>query len=152
MSEDETPSRQQPIGLSFGNSYSSIAYTTGEGKAEVIANEDGDRQIPSILAYVEGEEFHGNQAKAQLVRNSDNAVAYFRDFLGQDFKSIDPTPCHQSAHPQEKDSAVVFNIKDTESEDKSTVSVSEITTRHLRRLRNSASDFLGNSVTSAVVT
>jgi len=44
-----------------------------------------DRQIPSILAYVEGEEFHGNQAKAQLVRNADNTVAYFRDFLGQEY-------------------------------------------------------------------
>jgi hypothetical protein len=54
-----------------------------EGKAEVIANEDGDRQIPSILSYVEGEELHGGQAKSQLVRNPKNTVAYFRDFLGQ---------------------------------------------------------------------
>jgi molecular chaperone DnaK (HSP70) len=55
-----------------------------EGKAEVIANEDGDRQIPSILSYVEGEELHGGQAKSQLVRNAKNTVAYFRDFLGQE--------------------------------------------------------------------
>lgn len=56
--------------------------TEQEGKAEVIANEDGDRQIPSILSYVEGEELHGGQAKSQLVRNAKNTVAYFRDFLG----------------------------------------------------------------------
>lgn len=56
-----------------------------EGKAEVIANEDGDRQIPSILSYVEGEELHGGQAKSQLVRNPKNTVAYFRDFLGQEY-------------------------------------------------------------------
>jgi molecular chaperone DnaK (HSP70) len=75
-----------------------------EGKAEVIANEEGgtynfgrsccfvntrltfltDRQIPSILSYVDGEEFQGAQAKAQLVRNAKNTVAYFRDFLGQE--------------------------------------------------------------------
>ena len=54
-----------------------------DGKATVIANEEGDRQIPSILSYVDGEEYHGTQAKAQLVRNSKNTVAYFRDFLGQ---------------------------------------------------------------------
>lgn len=47
------------------------------------ANTTSDRQIPSILSYVEGEEFQGAQAKAQLVRNSKNTVAYFRDFLGQ---------------------------------------------------------------------
>ena len=43
-----------------------------------------DRQIPSILSYVDGEEYTGQQAKAQLVRNSENTVAYFRDFLGQE--------------------------------------------------------------------
>lgn len=87
--------------MSFGNSYSSIAYTSPvsrrifealekiliqrqEGKVEVIANEDGDRQIPTALSYVEGEELHGGQAKSQLVRNAKNTVAYFRDFLGQE--------------------------------------------------------------------
>lgn len=42
-----------------------------------------DRQIPSILSYTGGEEYHGTQAKVQLVRNSKNTVAYFRDFLGK---------------------------------------------------------------------
>ena len=58
-----------------------------EGKAEVIANEEGDRQIPSFLSYIEGEEYHGTQAKSQLVRNSRNTVAYFRDYLGQEYAS-----------------------------------------------------------------
>jgi molecular chaperone DnaK (HSP70) len=39
MSAQADPAQRVAIGLSFGNSYSSIAYTTGEGKAEVIANE-----------------------------------------------------------------------------------------------------------------
>lgn len=59
--------------------------TVQEGKAEVIANEEGDRQIPSFLSYIEGEEYHGTQAKSQLVRNSRNTVAYFRDYLGQEY-------------------------------------------------------------------
>lgn len=59
--------------------------TLQEGKAEVIANEDGDRQIPSILSYVDGEEVHGGQAKAQLVRNAQNTVVCFRDFIGKEF-------------------------------------------------------------------
>ncbi|KAG8534326.1 uncharacterized protein KY384_001170 [Bacidia gigantensis] len=139
------------IGISFGNSYSSIAYTSGEGKAEVIANEEGDRNIPSVLSYTEGEEYHGTQAKNQLVRNSKNTVAYFRDYLGRDFSDIDPTACHASARPQKQDSAVAFSIRDTQSEDTSTVAVSEITTRHIRRLASSASDFLGKKVDAAVI-
>lgn len=140
------------IGISFGNANSSIAYTSPEGKAEVIANEEGDRHIPSILSYVDGEEYHGTQAKAQLIRNANNTVAYFKDFLGKDFKSIDPTPCHASAHPQAHDTSVAFSIRDTTSEESSTVTISEITTRHLRRLQKSASDFLGKAINAAVVT
>ncbi|KAL4819339.1 heat shock protein 70 family [Aspergillus spinulosporus] len=140
------------IGISFGNSSSSIARINPEGKAEVIANEEGDRQIPSILSYIGGEQYHGTQAKAQLIRNPSNTVAYFRDYLGKDFKSIDPTPCHNSAHPIQSDSTVAFSIRDSESETPNTVTVSEITTRHLLRLKQSASDFLGKEVNAAVVT
>jgi len=45
---------------------------------------DIDRQIPSILSYIDGEEYHGTQAKAQLVRNSKNTVTNFRDYLGKE--------------------------------------------------------------------
>ncbi|KAF2625935.1 HSP70-domain-containing protein [Macroventuria anomochaeta] len=152
MSAQTDPAQRVAIGISFGNSYSSIAFTSSEGKAEVIANEDGDRQIPSVLSYVEGEELHGGQAKSQLVRNAKNTVAYFRDFLGQDFKSIDPTPAHQSAHPVESESTVAFKIRDSEAEEENAVTVGDITTRHLRRLRSSASDYLGKDVNAAVVT
>ncbi|KMU90270.1 heat shock 70 kDa protein cognate 2 [Coccidioides immitis H538.4] len=140
------------IGISFGNSNSSIAHISPEGKPQVIANEEGDRHIPSVLSYVEGEEYHGAQAKAQLVRNPKNTIAYFRDYLGKDFKSIDPTPAHASAHPQLHDSSVAFTVRDTAAEEPNTITVSEITTRHLRRLKQSASDFLGKDVNAAVVT
>ncbi|KAF2460694.1 Hsp70 protein-domain-containing protein [Lineolata rhizophorae] len=159
MSDDEGAAQERvAIGISFGNSYSSIAYTSSDGKAEVIANEEGDRQIPSILSYIDGEEFQGTQAKSQLVRNPQNTVAYFRDFLGQEFKSIDPTACHQSAHPIQHGSTVAFSIHDTlrpaspgSASANAIVPVSEIATRHLRRLKNSASDFLGKPVNAAVI-
>jgi molecular chaperone DnaK (HSP70) len=151
MASQEGSADHYAIGITFGNSYSSIAHISGEGKVEVIANEEGDRQIPSILSYVEGEEYHGTQAKAQLVRNSKNTVAYFRDYLGKDYKSIDPTPAHHSAHPVEADGTVVFSVRDTESEDPNNVSVSEATSRHLKRLKNSAGDYSGKDVTSAVL-
>lgn len=68
------------------------------------------------------------------------------------FKSIDPSPCHQSAHPTEEGSSVVFKVHDTEEDKENSVSVSEITTRHLRRLRTSAADYLGKPVNAAVIT
>lgn len=81
MASDE--SNRVAIGISFGNSYSSIGSTFGSD-AKVIANEEGDRQIPTALSYVEGEEFHGTQAKSQLVRNSSNTVTGFRDYIGKE--------------------------------------------------------------------
>ncbi|EEU46994.1 uncharacterized protein NECHADRAFT_35556 [Fusarium vanettenii 77-13-4] len=145
------PGDRVAIGITFGNSNGSIAFTVDD-KAEVIANEDGDRQIPTVLSYVDGDEYYGGQAKNFLVRNPDNTIANFRDFLGQEFKAIDPTHSHASAHPQDADGSVVFTVKDKDSEEASTVSISEAATRYLRRLVGSASDYLGKKVTSAVIT
>ncbi|KAF8244661.1 putative Hsp70 chaperone [Wilcoxina mikolae CBS 423.85] len=139
------------IGIAFGNTTSSIAYTSADGKAEVIANEEGDRQIPSVLSYLDSDEFHGGEAKAQLVRNSKNTVAYFRDFLGKKYSEVDPTNSHNSAHPIDADGAVSFSIVEKSGQKATNISVDEITTRHLRRLRQSAVDFLGKPVTGAVI-
>lgn len=147
------PAERVAIGITFGNSNSSIAYTVDD-KAEVIANEDGDRQIPTILSYVDGEEYYGGQAKAFIVRNPSNTIAYFKDFLGKDFKAIDPTHNHASAHPQVSGSTISFSVKEKPEEDAapSEVTVSEVSARYLRRLAQSASDYLGKKVTSAVIT
>ncbi|KAI1392161.1 HSP70-domain-containing protein [Hypoxylon trugodes] len=146
-----SPENRCAIGISFGNSYSSIACTIDDSPV-VIANEDGDRQIPTILSYVEGEEYTGNQAKALLIRNPKNTVISFKDFLGQEFKSIDPTHCHAASHPQDVNGSVSFTIQDkVEGESPSTLTVKEVSARYLRRLVQSASDYLGKKVTSAVI-
>ncbi|KAK5998804.1 Ribosome-associated complex subunit SSZ1 [Cladobotryum mycophilum] len=158
MSENGVKAGVEPgdrvvIGITFGNSNSSIAFTVDD-KAEVIANEDGDRQIPTALSYVDGDEYYGQQAKAFVIRNPANTVVYFRDFLGQEFKSIDPTHCHAAAHPQDIEGTVSFTVKDkaSEEEEPSNVPVSDAATRYLRRLVGSATDYLGKKVTSAVIT
>ena len=150
------PGDRVAIGITIGNSNSSIAFTVDD-KAEVIANEDGDRQIPAILSYVDGDEYYGLQAKNFLIRNPTNTIAYFRDFLGQEFKSIDPTHCHAAAHPEDKSGTVSFTVKDKVAEEggevePSTLAVSEVATRYIRRLVGSASEYLGKTVTSAVIT
>jgi molecular chaperone DnaK (HSP70) len=68
------------------------------------------------------------------------------------FKSIDPSPCHQSAHPSQQGDGVAFSIRDTAEDKENTITVGDITTRHLRRLRTSASDYLGKDVNAAVIT
>ncbi|KAI1433276.1 putative ribosome-associated complex subunit SSZ1 [Xylaria sp. CBS 124048] len=146
-----SPEDRCAIGISFGNSYSSIACTIDDS-AVVIANEDGDRQIPTVLSYIDGEEYTGNQGKALLIRNPKNTTVAFKDFLGQEFKSIDPTHCHAAAHPEEIDGSICFRIQDKAEGEPSNLSVSEISTRYLRRLVQSASDYIGKQVTSAVVT
>lgn len=72
--------------------------------------------------------------------------------MAHSFKSIDPTHCHASAHPQEHNSTIAFTIQDKAEGEPSTVTISEIATRQLRRLRQSASDFTGKNVNSAVIT
>ncbi|PPJ50568.1 hypothetical protein CBER1_06294 [Cercospora berteroae] len=159
-SATEQENSRNVIGISFGNSYSSIAYTNAaDGKAEVIADPDGDRQIPTVLSYVAGEEFHGAQAKAQIVRNPRNTTAFFRDFLGKSFKEIDPSANHSSAHPIEHDGGktAAFQVQEKEvaegqEGEKSTLSVSEVATRHIRRLAQAAGDYLGKQINAAVIT
>lgn len=146
------PADRVVIGITFGNSNSSIAHTSDD-KAEVIANEDGDRQIPTALSYADGDEYYGAQAKAFLVRNPKNTLVNFRDFLGQDFKAIDPTHCHAAAHPQDSSNTVTFSVQDKGPDSEaSSVAVTEASTRFLRRLATAASEYLGKKVTSAVMT
>lgn len=72
------------IGITFGNTTSSIA-VAADGKVDVIANPDGDRAIPSALSYVGSDEYHGSQALSRLIRNPENTIVNFRDFVGKSF-------------------------------------------------------------------
>ncbi|MBE3112074.1 MAG: Hsp70 family protein, partial [Acidobacteria bacterium] len=74
------------------------------------------------------------------------------------FKTIDPTHCHASAHPKDE-GGVSFSVKDkaagedeVNADTPSTLSVSEVSTRYLRRVVTAASEYLGKKVTSAVIT
>ncbi|KAK7207612.1 putative Hsp70 chaperone [Myxozyma melibiosi] len=142
------------IGVSFGNANSSISFTGSDGNVDIIANQDGDRSIPSTLAYVKEDEYHGLQAKAQLIRNSKNTVTNFRDYIGKQFSEIDPTYSHRSAHPVENAGKVGYqlDVLPEEGAEPKFFSVEEVAQIHLRRLRESAEDFLGKPVTGAVLT
>lgn len=139
------------IGISFGNTSSSIAVTKADGKVEVIANPDGDRSIPSVLAYVGEDEYHGQQARAQLVRNSKNTIINFRDFIGKSFEEINQESTKDgSAVIKTDEGKIGFKIS---TDDKSEVlSIDEVVKRHLKQLKNAAEDYLGEKVEGAVMT
>ncbi|CCH45252.1 Heat shock 70 kDa protein [Wickerhamomyces ciferrii] len=143
------------IGVSFGNTTSSIAAPAQDGKGvEVIANPDGERAIPSALAYVGEDEYHGGQALAQLIRNPKNTIINFRDYVGQSFSKVDPTVTERASHAIDLNGQIGFQVtKSNEAgeERTETVSAEEATVRHLGKLKAAAADYLGTEITGAVV-
>ncbi|GMM37630.1 Ssz1 protein [Saccharomycopsis crataegensis] len=138
------------IGINFGNSASSIAVATADGKADIIANQDGERSIPTALAYAGEDEYYGGQALAQLLRNPTNTIIGFRDYLGVPFEKIDPTSAGNGAKPFNLDGKVGYKIK--RSEDKEEIlTIDEVVSRHLTQLKLSAEDFIGSSIDGVVI-
>lgn len=137
------------IGLSFGNTSSSVAIMK-DGVLEVIANQDGDRAIPSMLSYAHGDEYYGAQAKQQLVRNPKNTVGFFRDFLATPYAKIDVSANHRSSHPvEDSDKTAAFKVVDGETEH--TVNVKEIAVRYLKQLHAAANDYIGKDIDGSVI-
>ncbi|KAI5116561.1 hypothetical protein M0805_001546 [Coniferiporia weirii] len=97
------------VGINFGNSYASISVITKEGLADCIANEDGERQIACAVSFHGEEIYIGNQAKPQLVKNSQNTIINFRNLLGKMFSEIPKDEPIISApviqHPEQPDVA-----------------------------------------------
>lgn len=72
------------VGISFGTLYSSVAIIGKDGWGETIANEDGDRNIPSYYAFTgHGEELAGSQARVQAMSNPIGTIVQFRNLLGK---------------------------------------------------------------------
>lgn len=139
------------IGITFGNTTSSIAYVNPKNDVDVIANPDGERSIPSVLSYVGSDEYHGGQALQQLVRNPKNTIINFRDFIGLPFAQADVSKCAYGAPAVEVEGKVGFVI--SRGEDKQeTITVDEVVARHLRRLKLAAEDYIGSKVSEVVIT
>lgn len=138
------------IGISFGNTTSAIAYVNPKNEVDVIANPDGERSIPSVLSYVGDDEYHGGQAAQQLVRNAKNTIINFRDFIGLPFDACDISRCQFGAPALESQGKLAFEIQRGEGKTE-ILTVDEVVTRHLRRLRLAAEDYIGTRVKRAVV-
>ena len=113
------------IGIDLGTTNSVVAVMEG-GKPTVIANAEGSRTTPSIVGFSKtGEKLVGQLAKRQAILNPDKTIASIKRHLGEDYK-------------------VNIDGKDYTPQ--------EISAMILRKLADDASSYLGEKVTSAVIT
>ncbi|CAG8442725.1 12309_t:CDS:2 [Acaulospora morrowiae] len=137
------------IGLRIGQSYSSIAIINKDKRVDCIANEDGERQIPTMVAFSGDEELTGTQAKVQLLSNSKNTVMQFRNFIGKSFADCKSEVSRGAAQLIDKDGEPAYSVEFKEQE--TIFTVKEITTKYIASLRESAENFLGQPVAGSVL-
>ncbi|CAG5088391.1 Oidioi.mRNA.OKI2018_I69.PAR.g11825.t1.cds [Oikopleura dioica] len=140
------------IGIDLGTTYSCVGVFKG-GRVEIIANDQGNRITPSYVAFTsEGERLIGDAAKNQLTTNPQNTVFDAKRLIGRTWSD----PAVQSdkkffpfAVVEDKSKpAIKVN---TGSGDK-TFTPEEISAMVLGKMKRIAEDYLGTTVTHAVVT
>ena len=137
------------IGIDLGTTNSCVAVMEGK-EAKVIENSEGDRTTPSIVAYSEsGETLVGQSAKRQAVTNPDNTLFAIKRLIGRKF----------SDNVVQRDVEMVpYKIVEAKNGD-AWISVREneyappqISADVLRKMKSTAEDYLGETVTDAVIT
>lgn len=136
------------IGIDLGTTNSAVAYMAA-GKAEVIANSEGNRTTPSVVAInKKGERLVGQVAQRQRVTNAKNTIYGVKRLIGRKFsdkeiqKDIDIMPYEIV----KKGNGVALKMNDKE------YSPEEISAMILSKLKADAESFLGEKVTEAVIT
>jgi len=137
------------IGIDLGTTNSCVAIMEG-GKPKVIENSEGDRTTPSIVAFTkDGEVLVGQSAKRQAVTNPANTVAAVKRLIGRKF----------SDDIVQKDiSMVAYKIVKADNGDAwvevqgKKMAPQEVSARVLMKMKKTAEDYLGETVTEAVIT
>lgn len=134
------------IGIDLGTTNSVVAVMEG-GEAKVIANEEGGRTTPSIVAFTKsGERLVGQVAKRQAITNPENTVYSIKRFMGRRYNEVnDEMKMVPYKVKQQGDHIVV------EAQGKD-FTAPEISAMILQKLKKAAEDYLGTSVTEAVIT
>src|SRR4030042_358815 len=117
------------------------------GEPVVIQNSEGQRTTPSIVAYTsKGERLVGQPAKNQMITNPENTVYSIKRFMGRRFAEV-PEEIKMVPY-QVRDTG---NAVDVEVQDKR-YTPPEISAAILQKMRKTAEDYLGESVSEAVIT
>jgi len=137
------------IGIDLGTTNSCVAVMEG-GKAKVIENAEGDRTTPSIVAYSgDGEVLVGQSAKRQAVTNPKNTLFAIKRLIGRRFddavvkRDMDMVP-YKIVRADNGDAWVDVSGKK--------MAPPEISAKVLQKMKKTAEDYLGETVTEAVIT
>jgi molecular chaperone DnaK len=136
------------IGIDLGTTNSAMAYMVA-GKPEVIANAEGNRTTPSVVAINKGgERLVGQVAQRQRVTNAKNTIYGVKRLIGRKFTDKEVQKDHDIM-PYEivkKDGGVAVKMGDKD------YSPEEVSAMILSKLKADAEAFLGEKVTEAVIT
>ncbi len=135
------------IGIDLGTTNSCVSVMEG-GEPVVIPNAEGARTTPSIVAFTKtGERLVGQVAKRQAITNPENTVFSVKRFMGRRYDEVG-TEMGEVPYKVVKGSNGVAKVK---IEDKQ-YSPQEISAMILQKMKQTAEDYLGSKVTSAVIT
>jgi molecular chaperone DnaK len=135
------------IGIDLGTTNSCVAVMEGN-EAVVIANSEGRRTTPSIVAFLkDGERKIGDPAKRQAVTNPKNTIYSIKRFMGHTFSEIEKELSRVPYTVEKGDNNTPrVNI------DGRMYSAQEISAIILQKMKKTAEDYLGHDVTEAVIT
>lgn len=137
------------VGIDLGTTNSCVAVMEG-GKPTVIANAEGFRTTPSVVAYAKnGDRLVGQIAKRQAVMNPENTFYSVKRFIGRKYDEV-TTETTEVSYKVLRDGN--SNVKlDCPAQSKQ-FAPEEISAQVLRKLVEDASKYLGETVTQAVIT
>lgn len=134
------------IGIDLGTTNSCVAVMEGK-EPVVIANSEGKRTTPSIVGFIkDGERKIGDPAKRQAVTNPDKTIYSIKRFMGSSFDEVknETTKVPYKVVKENKSPKVKINDR--------TYSPQEISAAILQKMKQTAEDYLGQTVTEAVIT
>ena len=135
------------IGIDLGTTNSCVSVMEG-GEPVVIANDEGRRTTPSVVAFLKnGERKVGDPAKRQAITNPENTISSVKRFMGRRFNEITEEKSHWSYKiVQGENDTVRVDI------DGRMYTPQEISAMVLQKMKKTAEDYLGTEVTEAVIT
>src|SRR5579871_3305768 len=134
------------IGIDLGTTNSVVAVMEG-GEPKVIANEEGGRTTPSVVAFTKtGERLVGQVAKRQAITNPENTIFSIKRFMGRRYDEVNEE-MKMVPYKVERDGDHVAVIAQGKK-----YTPPEISAMILQKLKKAAEDYLGEKVTEAVIT
>ncbi len=134
------------IGIDLGTTNSVVAVMEG-GEPKVIPNEEGGRTTPSVVAFTKsGERLVGQVAKRQAITNPENTIYSIKRFMGRRANEVSDELKMVPYKVKPKGDHVVVEVSGKD------YSPEEISALILQKLKKAAENYLGTTVTDAVIT